>query len=213
MRSTLRAFVRPGLAICLALVCATNTARAEELGEKGNLVFAAERLFGFYVDDEKASGARDGRDQTVVGIGWQGSPSSTLTTPRLGIDYFLTRSFTLGGSLGIFSHNSDLGATSVTSTGVLIAARAGYAIRFSHAVSFWPRLGLSYASVSVAGNSDGTHVLALSIDAPFMFAPSENFAITVGPIIDLALFSEEEGSDTSEVMFGLMIGLAGWIGL
>ncbi|HEY2735303.1 MAG TPA: hypothetical protein VGI70_15005 [Polyangiales bacterium] len=190
-------------------------AHAEELNEKHNLVFSAERLFGLYLDDQSVDTgpSERHRDHTVFAIGWQGSPPSALTTPRLGIDVFITPELTLGGNIGFFSHTQDVGDGSVTSTGVLFGARVGYAFRFTHAISFWPRAGLTYSTVSTEGVDGDDHVLALSIDAPFTFMPAENFAILVGPCIDLGFLGKENGSDYSEIMFGLMVGLSGWVGL
>jgi hypothetical protein len=214
--TTTRRRQAPWVACVLALCTLTAAAaRAEELGEKQNLVFSGERLFGFYVDNQSVdTGATSvHRDHTVFGFGWQNSASSALSAPRLGIDYFITRSLTLGGNIGLYSHNQDIGRASATSTGVLFGARVGYAFRLAHAVSFWPRAGLTYATVSTDGVAGDAHIFSLSIDAPFTFAPSENFAILLGPCLEVGLFGKENGSDYSEVMFGVMIGLAGWVGL
>jgi hypothetical protein len=193
---------------------AAGKASAEELGEKQNIVFSGERLFGFYIDNQSVgSGSSEvHRDHTVFAFGWQDSQTSTLSAPRLGIDYFITRSLTLGGTVGLFSHHQDYGRRS-TSTGVLFGARVGYAIRFSHAVSFWPRAGLTYTTVSTNGIPGDSHVLALSLDAPFTFAPSENFAILFGPCLEIGMLGKQNGDDYGEVLFGIMVGLAGWVGL
>jgi hypothetical protein len=201
----------PWVSCALALCTLTAAAaHAEELGEKQNIVFSGERLFGFYVDNQSASVHRD---HTVFAFGWQNNASSALTAPRLGVDYFITRALTLGGNIGIVSHNQVIGRASTTSTGVLFGARVGYAFRLGHAVSFWPRAGLTYATVSTDGVAGDAHVFSLSIDAPFTFAPSENFAILLGPCLEVGMLGKENGSDYSEVMFGVMIGLAGWVGL
>jgi hypothetical protein len=197
---------------CAGLVAAArpDRARAEELGNRGNLVFGAERLFGFYLDKQSSDvGGRSlHNDSTVVGLGW-GNSVSMLTTPRLGADYFLTDNFSLGGNLGFVSTSGD----APTSTGVLFGARAGYALRLSHAVAFWPRAGLTYASVSVQGSPDSWNVFALTLDAPFTIAPSEGFAFTAGPVLDLGFTGAQFGPDYTEVLFGLMFGLSGWLSL
>jgi hypothetical protein len=202
---------------CLLGVCTLVAAKAsaEELGEKQNIVFSGERLFGFYIDNQSVgNGSNDvHRDHTVFAFGWQDSQDSTLTVPRLGIDYFVTRSITLGGNIGLFSHHQDVGRSSSTSTGVLFGARVGYAFRLSHAVSFWPRAGLTYTTVSTNGFSGDAHVFSLSLDAPFTFAPSENFAILLGPCLEIGMLGKQNGDDYGEILFGVMIGLAGWVGL
>jgi hypothetical protein len=185
-------------------------ARAEELGNPRNLVFSAERLFGFYLDKQSrdVGGVSLHDDSTVIGLGW-GNAVSMLTTPRLGVDYFLTENFTVGGNLGFVSRSGD-GPSNV---GVLLGARAGYALRLSHAVSFWPLAGLTYAEVSTQNTPGSWNVFALTIDAPFTIAPSEGFAFTAGPVLDLGFTGGQNGPDYSEVLFGLMFGLSGWLGV
>jgi hypothetical protein len=196
---------------CLASLAATlGPARAEELGTRQNLVFSAERLFGFYVDNEtRESGGRDiSIDRTYVGLGWSG-PVTPLVIPRLGIDYFVGSGFTLGGSLGFASGSVE----SNTITSVLVGLRAGYALRLGHAVSLWPRAGFTYTSTNLENNNDDTYTFALTIDAPFTFALTEGFAFALGPMLDLGFLAERANADASEVVFGLAIGLLGWTNL
>jgi hypothetical protein len=80
-------------------------------------------------------------------------------------------------------------------------------------VSLWPRAGLTYSTISASGVSGDDHVFALSFDAPFTFMPAENFAILVGPCLDVGFLGKQNGPDYSEVVFGVMVGLAGWVGL
>lgn len=185
-------------------------AQAEELGVRQNLVFAAERLFGFYIDNTTAdAGARELSDHnTVIGLGWS-HESSKLTVPRLGIDYFLTSSFTLGGNVGFFSRSHE----SNTTTGFILGLRAGYALRLGHAVSLWPRGGFTYTSTDEEHVASDTYTFALTIDAPFSFALTEGFAFTVGPCADIGFLAERRDLDVNQVVFGLMIGLAGWTNL
>jgi hypothetical protein len=195
----------------LWLAVAPSSAQAEELSTRGNLVFSAERLFGVYFDHESVdlpTGRTEKRDQTVIGLGWT-APVNMLTIPRLGIDYFITRNFTLGGNIGLFSSSTN----DITSTGLLLAFRAGYALRLGHAVSLWPRGGFSYTSVSVESRSADSYTFALTLDVPFYFALTEGFALTLGPSLDLGFLAERLDQDANETVFGLMFGLAGWTNL
>jgi hypothetical protein len=201
------------LALCAALWLAVDpaSAHAEELGTRGNLVFSAERLFGISFDHESIDlpgGRTDKNDQTVIGLGWS-APRSAFTVPRLGIDYFVTRNFTLGGNIGFVSSSYN----DVTTTGVLLAFRAGYALRLGHSVTLWPRGGFSYTTYSVESSSADNYTFALSLDVPFCFALTEGFALTLGPSFDLGFLAERSSLDASETLFGLMFGLAGWTNL
>jgi hypothetical protein len=207
-RSTLIVVV--GLVTAISTFCAR--ASAQELGQAGNLAFSAERLFGFYISQrsiEVGTGAGTvevDSDVTAFALGWHDSPS-VLTRPRLALDYFINENLTLGGAFGLYVLGDD-----ADETGVLFAGRVGYALRLSHAVSFWPRGGLAFHSLSGAGNNDA-HLLALTIDAPFTLAPSEGWAFTVGPNLDLGLVGEINDADMTELCFGVMVGLMGWVEL
>jgi hypothetical protein len=200
-------------ALCSALWLAADPAHAsaEELGSRGNLVFSAERLFGVYFDHESVelvNGGHEKHDWTTIAIGWA-PPNSALTLPRLGIDYFLTKNFTLGGSIGFFSSTLN----DNTTTGFLLAFRAGYALRLGHVVSLWPRAGFTYNNYSAESRSSNSYTFALTVDVPFCFALTEGFALTLGPVLDLGFLAERYDRDATETTFGLMFGLAGWTNL
>ena len=189
---------------------APRAARAEELPSRHNLVFSAERLFGFYIDNVTVE--RNGRDDTthntLLGLGWSVSPTP-LSFPRLGIDYLLNHGLTLGGNIGFVSATTE----GATVTGFLVGARIGYAVRLGHSVTLWPRGGVTYAALEPEGTAAGSKTFALAFDVPFAIAPAEGFAFLLGPTLDLGIAGERGGLDASELLFGLMIGLCGWTGL
>jgi hypothetical protein len=194
--------------LCAAVLLPTS-ARAEELGVRGNLAISAERLFGVYfghLSVEVTDRTDVESDLTVVGLGLS-SPLATFafSVPRVGIDYFITHGFTLGGNLGFANLSND----DRSSTAVLFGVRAGYALRLGHVVSIWPRAGFSYLSWS----GDDSFTFALSIDAPFTFALAEGFALTAGPNIDLGFLAERGNRDATETLFGVMFGMVGWLNL
>jgi len=199
-------------ALCFVL---PSRAFAEELGSRGNLVFSADRLFGLYFEHESVELTNNTSakfDRTSIGLGWSLPRSrSLLTIPRLGIDYLLTNAFTLGGSVGFWSGNDD--DDELTLTTFLLAARVGYVLRLGHVVSFWPRAGFTYTTLSVEDSSDDYYTFALTVEAPFVFAITEGFAFTLGPNLDLGFLAERRSRDASETVFGLMAGLSGWTNL
>lgn len=202
------------LTVVLALWLAVDPARveAEELGSKGNLVFSAERLFGVFFDHlsiEETNNVDRKVDSTVIGLGWSAAPDTPFLTPRLGIDYFLGNAFTLGGSVGFLSVSRN----DNTTTAFLLSFRAGYALRLGHSVSLWPRAGFSYYGYSYENSDADTNMFAITIDAPFAFALTEGFALTLGPVLDLGFIGERADRDATETMFGLTFGLAGWTNL
>jgi hypothetical protein len=213
MRKTDRAGNKWRLGLVLALCSMwASTAAAEELTHRGNLVFAAERMFGLYIDNQSIGNAD--LDYVVVALGWnRASAFSALTTPRLGVDYFFTDNFTVGGALGFYSANRDSGALSQTTTGFLLNARAGYAFRLGHSVCFWPRGGLTFNASGEDDEDDDQSLLSLTLDAPFTLAPTEQFAFLAGPVLEVGIAGGTNGLDYGEVLFGLMLGLQGWFEL
>jgi hypothetical protein len=195
------------LALGMAMAGPATRACAQEIGREGNLAFGAERLFGLYLEVRSIDEGpvEIDRDTTVIGIGWGlGAEYALLTIPRLGIDYFLTDNLTLGGSFGLASVSVE----SFDYIGFLLAGRVGYALRLSHEITFWPRGGLTFSTV--AGDAD-VNVFALTFEGMFTFAPADNWAFLAGPVLDLGVVGEFEEADYSEILFGIMFGIEGWV--
>ena len=49
--------------------------------------------------------------------------------------------------------------------------------------------------------------------APFTLSPAEHVAILAGPVLEIALTGKQSRLDYDEVLFGLMLGLIGWVDL
>jgi hypothetical protein len=204
------------LSVLVALWLAVPTrASAEELTSRGNLVFSADRLFGLYFIHESVEVTDNTTakvDATSIGLGWSIPVGrSYLTMPRIGIDYFLTHGFTLGGGVGIWSGSDD--DDDISLTAFLLAARVGYALRLGHVVSFWPRGGFTYTTLSIEDSTADNYTFALTVEAPFVFAITEGFALTLGPNLDLGFLAERSSRDASATVFGVMAGLSGWTNL
>lgn len=197
---------------CSALFVGTS-AHAQELNSQGNFVFNVERLFGFYLGSQTVDTGpvEYDVDYSDVSLGWNDA-ISPLTQPRLGLDYFITENVTIGGSFGLYSRSVDTGPANNDDTGIVFAVRAGYALRLGHAVSFWPRGGLTYTTVSDDGLGADYRMLALSLEGMFSLAPSEGWSFLLGPTFDLGIDGELNDNDLSETCFGIMVGLLGWLG-
>lgn len=195
-----------------AMLSIASDARAQELGIEGNLVFNVERLFGLYMDSQTVDlGPVDqDLDTTDISLGWNDAPTP-LTQPRLGLDYFVTDNITVGGSFGLYTRSQDAGPANSDDTGIVFAARVGYALRLGHAVSFWPRGGLTYSKISSDGLGPDRNMLALTLEGMWSLAPSEGWAFLVGPTLDLGLSGKQNDRDLSETCFGVMFGFLGWL--
>ena len=194
--------------LALAAVATSGSARAQELGTAGNLAFGAERMFGLYFESrgvEGPGGVDFDQDVTVVGLGWSLNVQyALLTIPRLGIDYFIDEHFTVGGSFGIASVSVE----EFDALGVLLHARAGYALRLSHEIAFWPRGGLTFATI--AGDAD-QNVFSFTLEGMFTFSLRDGWAFLAGPVLDLGVVGEDDDNDYHEILFGIMVGIEGWV--
>jgi hypothetical protein len=186
----------------------SGSAHAQELGSAGNLAFGAERLFGLYFESrsrEVGGGVDIDMDTTVIGLGWSlGAQFALLTIPRLGIDYFVNEHLTLGGSFGVASVSIE----DVDYIGILLAARAGYALRLSHEIAFWPRGGLTFAT---AGGDADVNVFSITLEGMFSFSLRDGWSFLAGPVLDLGVVGEWGDGDYTEILFGIMFGLEGWV--
>jgi hypothetical protein len=193
-----------------ALVSVPALASAQELGQKGDVVFSAERLLGVSLTHSSwEEGPIEGdNDYTSVGLGWRSSVLP-FDVPRVGFDFFVIDHLSVGGTLGFFSTDPDTGADF---SGVLLGPRVGYAVGLSRVIGLWPRGGFTYHSGELGGTDENG--FALTLECPFTFAPTEHFAFHVGPTVDFDLVGEiEVGSaevDHDYRTFGLNAGLLGW---
>jgi len=171
---------------------------------------------------------------TTGGTGTTNISSSYADIPRLGLDFFVIDGLSLGGTLGI--DHTALGSPTASGPGVnvtpqnaggsittwLFSPRVGYVFMFNDSIGIWPRGGLAYYHTSVSpdqGYGSSLHFFSLDLEAPFIFALTNGFAITAGPLFEISL----DGSTSSDnpnvsastglsyTTFGISVGLLGWI--
>jgi hypothetical protein len=203
-----------------ALVFGASGAFAQEFGAKGTPAISADRLFGIGITNRSSDpdpGDESERDTTVFGFGWQGAARSPYDVPRLGFDYFLADSLSLGGSIGYASYSweDDPGDGEGEGSAFILSPRVGYLWNLNNWASFWIRGGFTYHSVSVGDDDDGEHAFALTVEPTFVLSPKPHWGFTLGPTLDLAFTGEEEtgnsDSDIGYTAFGIIrAGLIVW---
>jgi hypothetical protein len=192
-------------------------------GHSGQLAIGVERLFGFVSSSTKeepdvanpTTTTRRSTEFSLIGR----FPVSAYQFPRLGVDYFLADSISVGGSL-VFSRISNeqesenaAGSGTLdlpTVTTFLIAPRAGYALIFSDMLGIWPKAGLTFfttsASVDIIDPATGAKAgerttsangLSLSVEVPLVISPVDHLAFTVGPALDFPLTGSGSDERTS----------------
>jgi len=223
----------PALGLLVALICGTKPALAQRAGfaDGQQLVISAERLTGFYVTSGsteldgtigtalQAPYSFDSDDSstrlTFLGGGLPGEPASF---PRLGVDFFIIKNVSAGGSFSYASRSDEsdiqtqagpIGGSSVedeSSTLLSLNLRGGYGLMFSELLGLWGRGGVNYTSFtqeldSVDGDDsdrielDAT-LFALALDAQLILSPFDHLAFTVGPQLDIPLSGSVDVSNT-----------------
>lgn len=182
-------------------------------GEKGQLALGAERLTGFTHSRHSSDSDFGKQTTTYNNLTLLANPMSGFLTaysiPRVAFDYFPTDGFSLGGAISYtrVGINSELESTTGETTDggstlslFVLSPRLGYAHMFSDSVGIWPRAGITYIKTGTSDNEDESEstgsALALSVEAPLLFTPLDNVAITLGPTIDYGLSESDESTDS-----------------
>jgi hypothetical protein len=193
------------------------------------------------------------QNQTNLSFFWGSTFPNELfyTTPRVGFDYTIVDNVTIGGDLILYftlggstnthtdfkdGHTTDTSTSAPGYTMFGFAPRGGYILGLSDLFALWLRGGFSYyngtskqdindANGNKIGTQSDTHwVFALDLDPQFVIVPTEHFAFTVGPAIDIPLTGkftrEASGGGTtqstsvnySQFGFAINAGLMGWFG-
>jgi hypothetical protein len=195
-----------------------SLAQAQEIGNKGDVVFSVDRLMGITgtkVRYEDNLGTAD-NDWTSFSFGWRGSPGlSPFDVPRFAFDYLVVEHLSIGGALGYTSVDADRGGDF---SAFIISPRVGYLYSFGRVVAIWPRGGFTYHTASIDNGFDEKG-FALNLECPFTFSPISHFAFHVGPTFDIDMFGSRNltgpgpdlKGDVTYRAWGLNAGILGWL--
>jgi hypothetical protein len=233
--------------IVLASLAVTSTAGAEPLdfGARGEIAISADRLSPLFsyarISTDTGGGDSTTSTTTSMSLLWTGAPEDVYDVPRIGLDYVIAPSITVGGELfGTIpfsaSRSTTMGGTTNTRdtakySAFGIGARGGYVVALSHGVAFWPRGGLSYArestsnAIGMMGETQSTTVsqFALNLEPIFMIQAAPHVGVVFGPVLDIPLsgnthnevtvgnMTVSSDNSTSQFHFGITLGLLGWL--
>jgi hypothetical protein len=204
-----------------ALVLLAPARAVADAVDKGTFALGAERLTGMFHSSEKiGNGASQGTTSlALLGNTGYGSVAEAWQFPRIGLDAFIIDGLSLGGSLVVMHRAPE----NESVTDLLVAPRIGFAYMFSRVVGIWPRFSLAYwhqwQDADQGPGEVRRHSFAFDIDVPLIIAPVKNFAITVGPLLDVSFGGQqttdpgtgEVSLDTSFTQFGLSAGVVGFL--
>jgi hypothetical protein len=195
------------------------------------LTLGVERVFGFTTSTLTDEGDVVTNTTSLTGFSLGNTGRNTLagySVPRVNVDYILPMGLSFGGAFGLstvgFRSENKTGQVTVTNeatlTGFLFAPRVGYMIGLNEQFGIWPRGGFSYIYASTtdedADNDNGdtsTGYGALTLEVPFVFAPTKSFGFVATPALDLGVAGsretggEEYDGDLSLTEFGITLGL------
>jgi hypothetical protein len=204
-----------------ALVLLAPARAVADAVDKGTFALGAERLTGMFHSEEKTGNGASQGTTSIALLGNTGySPvAQAWQFPRVGLDGFIIDGLSLGGSFVVMHRSPETTST----TDLLVAPRIGFAYMFSRVVGIWPRFSLAYwhqwENPDQGPGEIRHHAFAFGIDVPLIIAPVKNFAITVGPLLDVSFGgqrTEDNGTadvsvDTSFTQFGLSAGIVGFL--
>jgi hypothetical protein len=176
------------------------------LGDSGQIVLSIERLFGY--DYAHQSNNFHVSAFTVLGNPI-GDGASAYDWPRLALDAFVARGFSLGGSVSFFRATLTSGSNpSSSTTGFEVAPRVGYELPLAPGLAFWGRAGVAYVysntSITNGASQSGSYV-GLTVDPSLAFMFS-HLTLMVGPVVDIGLTGTIKYTDVG-LFFGFAIPL------
>lgn len=195
------------------------------------LTLGVERVFGFTTTTVTDEGDVTTNTTSLTGfsLGHTGRTiTSVYSVPRVNVDYILPMGLSFGGAFGLstigYTSENKTGQVTVTNeatlTGFLFAPRVGYMIGLNEQFAVWPRGGFSYIYASMAdedannNNADtSTGYGAVTLEVPFVFAPTKSFGFVATPALDLGVAGSREvggdeyDGDLSLTEFGITLGL------
>ena len=177
----------------------TSSSAPTGFGDGGQFVLSAERLFGYTYS--RRTGNPSSNSFTVLAQPF-GTSTYAYGAPRIGFDGFVTKSFSLGGSLSFFRTSAGNGST----TGFEVAPRIGYGMMVGPWLGVWPRIGVTYVYASTDGPS--LKYLALTVEGLLAIVVSPHLVITFGPTLDLGLSGSVGTTGIKNTDVGVYFGLA-----
>jgi hypothetical protein len=219
---------------------------AANIGDKGQFVLSVDRLFGLYIWSSKIEGdnnvsQKDSGTAINLLFGDNSEIVGPYATPRLGFDYTVAQSMTIGGAIGVISRSgteeiTQAGTTTSQDrpsvTGFAFAPRFGYILPINQLIALWFRGGITYFTSKLEQKSTNgtqtttftqtTNGFALDLEPQLIITPVSHFGLSVGLLGDIPLSGsvkvEQSGAVTSSqdlnnkiTNFGITFGLLGII--
>lgn len=185
----------PGSPAAEAAPTTSSSSGPTAFGDGGQFVLSAERLFGYNWDHPSVGNSTN--TVSVLGNPY-GVGAYPYDWPRLGFDYFLTKSISAGAALA-FSRVTGGGNSS---NAFEVAPRLGYGMMVGPWLGVWPRAGVTYI------NATNQSYLGLTIDLAAVIMVAPHLAITFAPVANIGLSGKLGNNSLKYTTLGVEFGLA-----
>jgi hypothetical protein len=212
-----------------------------QFGEAGQFIISADRLFGISLWSDNLQGDNNASTKnsgTAINLlfGSDFNIAGPYATPRLGLDYTVAKSFTVGGSIGLILRSGSVEESDGTTTqsqdtpsvaGFAFAPRGGYILPINPTISLWFRGGLTFFSfsqkqtIAAQSASQTDSGFALDLEPQLVITPAPHFGFTAGLLGDIPLtgnrHSERSQTNSSTdqtykiTNWGLSLGMFGYL--
>lgn len=204
------------LASCCVISSSALAASSDAMGAGGTVFVGAERLFGFirqstFRERTDPSGTIKTTTTTNSFSLLKSDPTSTLSLPRVGLDYTVIDGLTVGGAVGFATSGegvkTEQGSISsekdvVSGTSFVVGPRVGYIVGLGERLGLWLRGGPTYLSVSqtTVDSTSGAKVTQTSslwmiaLDPGLLVMPTKNFGVSANFLLDFSLTGKNETS-------------------
>jgi len=207
-------FTKKSISVSVVAVSLKNTSGA--FAKPSGLALGLERAFGFVSSSHsvEAGGVTATTTQTRFSLGLAGA-ETPFSRARVGIDYIMHSGLSLGMGFGFSTGSSSVefdgasgGGDGPDTSGLLLTPRVGYLMMLFDEFGFWPRAGLSYASLGGEGAAIdpntgaplfgelSTTDIAFTAEVPVVVLTSRDFGFFLAPSFDMSLSHSEEVDGT-----------------
>lgn len=168
----------PGAAAAEPAPTKSEPSGPSTFADSGQFVLSAERLFGYTWDHESSGNSTGSRSTfTILGNPFGTASAYPYDGPRIGFDYFIMKSISVGA--GVLFGRSTSGNAAVNS--FQFAPRVGYGMMVGPWLAVWPRLGVTYV------NQTDLNYLGVTLDLTAVAVLSPHLALTFAPVVNIGV--------------------------
>ena len=180
----------------------TSSSGPTGFGDSGQFVLSFERMFGYNWDHLSFPGGSTssntysilGQPFSSGGLGAAGA--YPYDWPRLGFDYFMTKSVSGGIALAFARYTT----TGTSANAYEIAPRLGYGMMVGPWLGVWPRAGVTYVGAT------SLKYLGVTLDLQAVAVVNPHFIITFAPVANIGVYGNLGGSSVKFTTLGAEFG-------